>query len=340
MFAPSIGATSFAAPIIHAEAPPSESHSPTFRFTEVQKHVPDASKKWVTRSSGNRRSHMISEARSTEGIQWQLGVIFNSEWTGVRLRDALKDAGFPVNDMPNDIKHAQFMGAEVYGTFIPIDTAVAKYGDVILAYAMNDRPLPPDHGYPLRLVVPSNVAYRSVKWINRVSLSDEESSSKWQRSDYRCCGSNVSGDPDLASTLTIQEMLVQNAVTSLRVMSRDSEGAQRLLKGYGLTGDSIIVEGYCFSGGGRKIVRVAFHADDGRTWHQADLLPDESHGTKAWAWKRWRWVLPRCQAGKSSIVKAVDEAYNTQRSEYEPDWNFRGNLTSAWHRIVHNIRFA
>lgn len=121
IFAPSIGATSFAAPVIHAEVPASESHSPTFRFTEVQKHVPYASKKWVTRCSGNRRSHMISEARSTDGIQWQLGAISNSEWAGMRLRDVLEDAGFAVNNMPDDIINAQFMGAESYGASIPVD---------------------------------------------------------------------------------------------------------------------------------------------------------------------------------------------------------------------------
>ena len=496
VFAASVGAISFAAPVIHAEVPPSESHSPTFRFTDVQKHDRDASEKWVTKGSkvyditewipshpggevilraaggaidrywdiftihkkqdvydilegyyigdvdprdlvegkvpsdmiddpfendpkrdkrlvmhserpynaetpaeelgtfltptgtfymrhhmwapkldaathklvielpdgeekeysmeelkdkfeavkitatlqcsGNRRSHMTSEARSTDGIQWQSGAISNSEWTGVRLRDVLEDAGFLVNDTPDDIKHAQFMGAEAYGASIPVDKAVDKRGDVILAYAMNDRPLPADHGYPLRLVVPGNVAARSVKWVNRVTLSDEESPSQWQQRDYKCFGSNVSGDPDWTSAPAIQEMPVQSAITSLRVMSRDSERDRSLLEGYGLDEDSIIVEGYSFSGGGRRIIRVDVSSDDGHTWHQAHLLPDESHGTKAWAWKRWRWVLPRHQAGKSFIVKAVDEAYNTQPAEYEPTWNFRGNLTSAWHRVAHN----
>lgn len=123
-----------------------------------------------------------------------------------------------------------------------------KHGDVILAYAMSDRPLPADHGYPLRLVVPSNVAVHSSKWMDRASLSS--SKSKWQQRDFKCCESDVSGDSDWACTPAIQEMQVQNAVTSLRVMSRDLEGDQRLLKGDGLTGDSIIVEGYCFSGGG------------------------------------------------------------------------------------------
>ena len=92
--------------------------------------------------SGNRRGHMTKESRSTNGLQWQSGGISNGEWTGVRLRDVLKDAGFPVDNMPDDLKHAQFVGAEAYGASIPIEKAVEKRGDVILAYAMNDQPLP------------------------------------------------------------------------------------------------------------------------------------------------------------------------------------------------------
>ena len=75
--------------------------------------------------SGNRRKHMSDESRSTNGLQWNVGGISTSEWTGVRLRDVLADAGFPVNDPPEDIKHAQFTGAEAYGASI-------DYGEVVV----------------------------------------------------------------------------------------------------------------------------------------------------------------------------------------------------------------
>lgn len=283
--------------------------------------------------SGNRRGHMTNESRSTKGIQWQLGAISNGEWTGVRLRDVLRDAGFPVDDTPNDVKHAQFMGAEAYGASIPIEKAVEKNGDVMLAYALNDKLLPADHGYPLRLVVPGNVAARSVKWVSRISLSEEESTSQWQQRDYKCFGPNVGGDPDWKTAPAIQEMPVQSAITSIRYVSPHSAPDHKLLQVYGLEEDSIVAEGYSFSGGGRKIVRVDVSSDDGSSWHQADLLPDESFGAKAWAWTRWRWVFPKHQARTCFVVKAVDEAYNTQPGEYESHWNFRGNLTSAWHRV-------
>ena len=284
--------------------------------------------------SGNRRKHMTEEARSANGLQWNVGAISNAEWKGVRLRDVLADAGLDINDPPEDAKHVQFVGAEAYGASIPIDKAIEKHGDVLIVYEMNGVTLPPDHGYPMRVLVPGTVAARSVKWVNKVVISDEESPSQWQRRDYKCFGPNVG--PNQANwdeAPAIQEMPVQSAITSLRDISSSSSTDRKLLQVYGLEEDSVAVEGYAWSGGGRRIIRVDISADDGRNWHQAELLPDKTLGSKAWAWQRWRWVVPRGQVGRCFVVKAVDESYNGQPAEYEPHWNFRGNLTNSWHRV-------
>ncbi len=284
--------------------------------------------------SGNRRKHMTKEVRSTSGLQWNVGGISNAEWTGVRLRELLADAGFPVDDVPREVQHAQFMGVEAYGASIPIDKAIDKRGDVLLAYEMNGKPLPADHGYPIRVVVPGNVAARSVKWVSKIVLSEEESTSQWQRRDYKCFGPNVgSGNPDWDAAPSIQEMPVQSAITSIRDISTHSKRDRQLLQVDGLEEGFVLVEGYCYSGGGRRIVRVDVSADGGKTWHQAELLPDDAKGSRAWAWKRWRWVVPRQDTGRCFIVKAVDEAYNSQPDDYESTYNFRGNLTSSWHRV-------
>ncbi|MCJ1446815.1 MAG: hypothetical protein MMC23_007322 [Stictis urceolatum] len=283
--------------------------------------------------SGNRRRHMTREARSAQGLQWGFGAISNAEWTGIRLRDILADSGFPVDEWPEDVKHAQFYGTEAYGASIPIDKAVDRRGDVIVAYQMNGEQLPQDHGYPMRIVVPGHVAARSVKWVNRIRLSDEESQSQWQQRDYKCFGPNVNPPVDWEASPAIQETPVQSAITSLRDVSSANAKDRRILQVYGLEEDSVVVEGYCYAGGGRKIVRVDVSSNDGRTWHQAEMLPDEGKGAKSWAWKRWRFVQPRIQAGRCFVVKAVDEANNVQPENYEPNYNFRGNLTNSWHRV-------
>jgi len=319
---------------ITIELPNGEERSYTLQ--DLKAKFPEVNITATLQCSGNRRKHMSEESRPANGLQWSVGGISNAVWTGVRLRDVLKDAGFPIDDLPDDAKHAQFMGAEAYGASIPIDKAVDKRGDVLLAYEMNGQPLPHDHGYPVRVLVPGTVAARSVKWVNRVVVSEEESSSQWQQRDYKCFGPNVGGNPDWSSAPAIQEMPVQSAITSLRDISRHSAQDRDLLQVYGLEEDVVAVEGYAFSGGGRSIVRVDVSADGGRSWHQAEMLRDMKEGEgghKAWTWTRWRWVIPRHMAGKRFVVKAVDEAYNTQSGEYEPYYNFRGNLTSSWHRL-------
>lgn len=286
--------------------------------------------------SGNRRKHMTEGSRYTNGLQWGIGALSTATFRGVRLRDVLKDAGLREEDIDSgDAKHVQFQGAEAYGSSIPIDKAMSRCGDVLLVHEMNGELLSQDHGFPLRVLVPGHVAARSVKWLKRIAVAEEESSSQWQQRDYKCFGPNQgSSDVDWSSAPAIQETPVQSAIVSLKDLPRGN----RLLQVYGLEEDAIEVKGYAFAGGGRDIVRVDVSADDGRTWMQAELLPDQAKGSQRWAWRQWKLVIPRRVAGRAFIVKAVDEGYNTQPEGYESQYNFRGNLTTGWHRVPYTNR--
>lgn len=286
--------------------------------------------------SGNRRRHMTDEARYAQGLQWDIGGLSTASFTGVRLRDVLADAGFTDTEGDEaEVKHVQFYGAEAYGASIPVEKALNRYGDVLLVHTMNGSPLPRDHGFPLRVVVPGHVAARSVKWLKRIVLSDEESQSQWQQRDYKCFGPNQSGTTvDWETAPAIQEFPVQSAIVTVRDISANN----RLLQVYGLEEDAVEVEGYALAGGGRRIVRVDVSADDGLSWDQAELLPDDAKGSKAWAWKRWRFIIPRRLAGRQFVVKAVDDSNNVQPDTYEPHYNFKGNLTTAQHRVPYQRR--
>jgi sulfite oxidase len=279
--------------------------------------------------AGNRRKDMTDHARQTNGLQWTAGAISSAEWEGVRLGDVLADAGLDLQNPPADAKHAQFMGLEAYGASIPISKAVDPYGDVLLAFKMNGEDLPRDHGFPLRVIVPGNVAARSVKWLRKIVISDEESLSQWQRRDYKCFGPNVGPNPDWSKAKSIQEMPITSAITSIsNASSHVSSNSNREAS------KPISVEGYAYSGGGREIVRVDVSIDGGRTWDQAELIDDQMKGSKAWCWKRWRYSGLKRDVGKTAVlVKATDEAYNTQPENYESIYNVRGNLATAWHRI-------
>lgn len=276
--------------------------------------------------SGNRRAHMTEGSRPTNGLQWEAGAIGNAEWTGPRLRDVLADAGFDVNDPPNEVMHAQFVGAEAYGASIPLSKAIDPRGDVILACQMNGKDIPPDHGFPLRVIAPGHVAARSVKWVNRVIMSEEESTSQWQRRDYKCFGPNDTEKPNWDMAPAIQETPVQSAIT--HIQRKEGNGKAQ----------DVIIEGYAFSGGGRKIIRVDVSTDDGRTWNQAETNVDPvNNGIRDWSWKRWTYTVPEKKiAGATVVVKAIDDAYNGQPEYHEPTYNVRGNLTSAWHRVKYD----
>lgn len=283
--------------------------------------------------SGNRRAHMTAEARQASGLQWDVGAISTAEWTGVKLRDVLQDAGLSVDNLPEDVKHVQFVGSEAYGASVPAIKAVDRYGDVLLVYEMNGKPLPRDHGWPLRALVPGHVAARSVKWVNKVIVSDEESWSQWQRRDYKCFGPNEGSHVDWDKAISIQETPVQSAITSVKEMPSNRLTNSKLAAVYGLEEDSVVVQGYAFAGGGRKIVRVDVSPDQGRTWQQAQLLENDEKGSKSWSWKHWRIAFEKHNLEKTFLVKAVDEAYNTQPESYSAIYNFKGNLTTAWHRV-------
>ncbi|KAK1981621.1 hypothetical protein LZ30DRAFT_770687 [Colletotrichum cereale] len=302
----------------------------------------------VLQCSGNRRSDMTRNARKTNGLQWNVGAISCAEWQGVKLSDVLADAGLPVQQAmtgDSEAKHVQFSALEAYGASIPIESALDPRGDVLLAYSMNGKPLPPDHGYPLRALVPGHVAARSVKWLSQITISDEESHSQWQRKDYKCFGPNETS-PDWDRAAPIQEMPITSAITTVRLgdwMTVDKDSASAPKKDEGREASLM---GYAYSGGGRRIVRVDVSLDNGRTWDQAELLDEyeatpPKAGHRSWAWKRWRYegIVPLGEPGDGSkrcstlLVKATDEAYNSQPESYEAIYNQRGNLANAWHRL-------
>ncbi|KAF5022563.1 hypothetical protein F66182_5396 [Fusarium sp. NRRL 66182] len=301
--------------------------------------------------SGNRRRHMNEgSGQKTNGLPWTAGAISNANWEGVLLSDVLADAGFDVCSGlagESEAKHVQFSGLEAYGASIPLKKAIDPQGDVILAYGMNGQPLPRDHGFPLRAIVPGHVAARSVKWLNHVTLSDEESTSQWQRRDYKCFGPNQT-QVDWDTAPAIQELPVQSAITTCKLgdWTPAKEGeASTCTK-------TVSLSGYAYSGGGRSIIRVDISLDNGKTWSQASILPDCSttndepspcFGHAAWAWRRWKFKgavpLEAFETSESGtrcatfVVKATDEAYNTQPESHAATWNLRGNLATAWHRI-------
>ncbi len=111
-----------------------------------------------------------------------------------------------------------------YGASIPAELAFSRDRDVLLAWSMNNEPIPRDHGYPLRAVVPGIVGARNVKWLGKIALKPNESLSHWQQRDYRGFPSNIDWDNvDWDSMPSIQELPVISAISTSRFDAEKEE---------------------------------------------------------------------------------------------------------------------
>ena len=125
------------------------------------------------------------------GTQWGLGGVGVAEWRGVPLSEVLERAGLTrsaVDVLPEGLDPNVVSGGVDLGKVrrpLPVDKAL---DDVLLAYEMNGVPLPPDHGYPVRLVVPGWVGIASIKWLGQIEVSAQPLFSPWNTTSYRMFG--------------------------------------------------------------------------------------------------------------------------------------------------------
>lgn len=308
----------------------------TLSLEELKTRFPKHTITATLQCAGNRRSEM-NKARQVKGLNWGVGAIGNATWSGAKLRDVLLAAGYGP-DVAQWARHVHFEGLDkeitgsAYGASIPINKAVSEEGDVLLAYEMNGKAIPADHGFPIRVVVPGVVGARSVKWLGKIVVSAEESSSHWQQKDYKGFSPGIDWDTvDYKSAPAIQELPVQSAITTPAegsVIDRSEE--------------LLTVKGYAWSGGGREVIRVDVSLDGGKTWKVAKLKSKDKEGDqtspplgRAWPWKLWEITVPLPPEAQELelICKAVDNSYNTQPDTFGPIWNVRGLLSNAWHRV-------
>lgn len=138
--------------------------------------------------AGNSRVFLIPQV---QGAQWELGAVSNAEWTGVPLRALLERA-----DLSEDACEIVLEGAD-RGTpkeepvppgpisyTLGLPRAKAIQPEVLIAYQMNGRDLSPDHGFPVRAIVPGHYGMASVKWLTRIQAVREPFHGYWQISDY------------------------------------------------------------------------------------------------------------------------------------------------------------
>ena len=247
---------------------------------------------------------------------------------GPLLRDVLLKA---VLSLPGaDYKNAHVAFAcyqtpcqddEFYGASIPLLRALDPKQSILVALSMNDEPLTPNHGAPVRIVTPGIAGARSVKWLDRITVQLEESSNYYQQHDYKILPPEADckekAERWWSKVPAIQDMPI-NSVIALPVSNGtvvpDSNGFIEV-KGYALP-----------SGADGPINKVEVSVDDGKTWVEAKLKSGKEYEAEGvelkWAWMLWE---AKVKVGKG-MVGILSRATDTsgQRQERCPEWNFRG----------------
>ena len=262
----------------------------------------------VNQCSGNSRSLF---APRVAGGQWANGACGNAKWTGVRLKDLIAKAGVKAGAVEVTFKGLDKSPAPSVPDFVKsltLDKAIDP--DVLVAYAMNDKPLPMLNGFPLRLVVPGWFATYWVKALNEIRVTNEPFTGFWMAKGYRVPAKRPLLDetPDALATETvpISRMLVRSLI--VRPEPGEAVKAGRVFE----------LDGIAFDGGS-GIKQVEVSTDAGKSWSKASL--GEDHGK--FSFRRWKqsWTPPA--AGEHTImVRATSNDGETQPDQAK--WNRSG----------------
>lgn len=272
--------------------------------------------------AGNGRTFLEPQR---DGAQWEGGAVGTAEWTGVPLAAVLTRAGVRAATCEiilegadeGEIKEPPRPAGKIhYSRSLPLAKANE---DVLLAFLMNGEELTPEHGYPLRAVVPGWYGMAAVKWLTHIVATAEPYNGFYQTIDYSYWERGSS-----APTL--------RPITEMRVKSQIArpEFAEAVC-----AGTSYPVHGAAWTSDG-GISKVEVSVDSGATWHEARLLGEPvPHAWRLW---EYEWAVPATPGKALLMARATDSAGRTQPPEHHDD---RGSyLIHHWLPIDVLIRDA
>ena len=240
--------------------------------------------------AGNGRSFFTPPI---EGERWGLGAVSTAEWTGTLLSDVM---GLARIESP--AQELVFRGADTFERSLQIEDAGAR--PVLLAYAMNGEPLPANHGFPLRAIVPGWYSVTDVKWLSEIEVIGNVFNGYYQTQRYVFEWERNG----VASNEPVRHQRVRSLITH----PADGDEVR--------TGE-LAIRGLVWSGSA-AIAKVEV-AVGGKTWVEASLLGEAI----PYCWQRWELITRVERAGRLAIrSRATDAEGNTQPEEAE--WNRLG----------------
>ena len=285
------------------------------RFTMDEIYTRPATTLAVTlECAGNGRARLSPRPMSQP---WLGEAVGTAEWTGTSLASILHEAG----PLPEAID-VVFTGLDrgVQGGVDQwyersLSLVDASRPEVLLAYAINGVPLSPQHGFPLRLIVPGWYGMTHVKWLRSITVTDRAFGGYQQATayHYRKRQGEV-GEP--VTRMLPRALMVPPGVPDFMTRMRFVEPSTQ------------VIEGRAWSGQG-AIVKVELSDDGGATWSPASLEAPLS----PYAWRRWKFGWDATRPGEYELcVRATDEAGNVQ--PVDTNWNLEGVQNNAVQRVV------
>ncbi len=264
--------------------------------------------------AGNGRVHVEPHVVSQP---WLLEAVGTARWRGVAVASLLEEAG-----VKEGAVEVLFTGLDrgvegeeeqAYERSLPV--AGLLDGDALLAFEVNGVPLPPQHGFPLRLVVPGWYGMTSVKWLSRVTVLDEPFGGYQMRHSYRVRHEeDEPGEPITA--IAPRSLMIPPGIPEFLSRARVVEAGRCEIRGRAWSG-------------GAEIAGVDVSTDGGRIWAAAEL-GDAALGR--WAWRSWRFAWNAEPGEHELCCRARDAAGNEQ--PLEPPWNLGGYVNNAVQRVA------
>lgn len=301
--------------------------------------------------AGNRRKEQ-NVVRKTKGFSWGPAGVSTALWTGVAMSEVIKRAKPTRKARYVCLEGADKLPNGYYGTSVKLNWVMDPNRGIMLAYRMNGQTLTPDHGKPLRAVIPGQIGGRSVKWLKKLIVTEAPSDNWYHIYDNRVLPTMVS--PEESANNPKWWIDERYAIYDLNPNSAICYPAHDEKFSLKRGPSTYRARGYAYSGGGRRITRVEVTLDKGKSWRLADVeypedryrgfekdlfggRMDMSWRESCFCWCFWSIDLSKDElsGAKDIFVRAMDESMNVQpRDMY---WSVLGMMNNPWFRVTINV---